>query len=72
MKRKNPVAKFSHRFNMAKIEKNKKKQLKKGYRKHKGTWTIALLSSFYCLCALIASPVAKNRLTHDSKTCSIL
>jgi len=32
---KNPVAKFSQKFNKAKVEPNKKKEVKKGYSKHK-------------------------------------
>lgn len=31
----NPVAKFAHRFNVAKVEPDKKKETKKGYTKHK-------------------------------------
>ena len=32
---KNPVAKFAHKFNKAKVEPDKKKEAKKGYTKHK-------------------------------------
>ena len=36
MKKKNPVAKYQRRFNVAKVFRDKKKELKKGYQKHPG------------------------------------
>ena len=38
MARPNPVAKFQQRFNKAKTFKDRKRDLKKGHRKHKQPW----------------------------------
>lgn len=35
MKKNNPVAKYQHRFNQARTFRDKKKDLKRGYQKHR-------------------------------------
>lgn len=35
MKKRNPVAKYQHRFNQARTFRDKKKDLKRGYQKHR-------------------------------------
>ena len=38
-KQANPVAKNIEKFNKPKTHKDRKKRQKKGYRKHKGSWS---------------------------------